>query len=58
MARRSLEDISMKMSKSIWKNLQINSQRNLRIACKKCIPVTENANMAAGNTEMETTRVA
>lgn len=32
MARRSLEDTTMKMSKSIWKNLQINSQRNLKKA--------------------------
>ena len=32
MARRSLEDTTMKMFKSIWKNLQINSQRNLKKA--------------------------
>ncbi len=39
-------------------SVSVPSMRDVAIACKKCIPVTENANMVAGNTGMETTRVA
>ena len=44
----------------LWQTESVSmpSMRDVAIACKKCIPVTENANMVAGNTGMETTRVA
>lgn len=48
------------VTERLWQteSVSVPSMRDVAIACKKCIPVTENANMAAGNTGMETTRVA
>ena len=48
------------VTERLWQTESVSmpSMRDVAIACKKCIPVTENANMAAGNTGMETTRVA
>ena len=48
------------VTERLWQteSVSVPSMRDVAIACKEHIPVTANANMAAGNTGMETTRVA
>ena len=48
------------VTERLWQTESVSmpSMRDVAIACKEHIPVTANASMAAGNTGMETTRVA